>query len=198
VSTQTLGGSSILGIGAYRPRRSVPNSEIVDRIDSSDEWIRTRSGITARRIADADETVISMSVSAANDALAVQYPYANNGVDNDVMVLEWVDYDNSDWVRIKPRHTYTNDGNVHNDKCLAVKGASMASGASIVQHTCTYDSANNDVWRAQLVRLSNGTFAYQFRNLNSNMCIAVRSASFTPGAELIQYACNGTTNSLWG
>jgi 3-oxoacyl-(acyl-carrier-protein) synthase III len=70
VSTQTLGGSSILGIGAYRPRRSVPNSEIVDRIDSSDEWIRTRSGITARRIADADETVISMSVSAANDALA--------------------------------------------------------------------------------------------------------------------------------
>jgi 3-oxoacyl-(acyl-carrier-protein) synthase III len=70
VSTQTLGGSSILGIGAYRPRRSVPNSEIVDRIDSSDEWIRTRSGITARRIADPDETVISMSVSAANDALA--------------------------------------------------------------------------------------------------------------------------------
>ena len=70
MSTQTLGGSSILGIGAYRPRRSVPNSEIVDRIDSSDEWIRTRSGITARRIADADETVISMSVSAANDALA--------------------------------------------------------------------------------------------------------------------------------
>ena len=70
MSTQTLGGSSILGIGAYRPRRSVPNSEIVDRIDSSDEWIRTRSGITARRIADPDETVISMSVSAANDALA--------------------------------------------------------------------------------------------------------------------------------
>ena len=70
MSAQTLAGSSILGIGAYRPRRSVPNSEIVDRIDSSDEWIRTRSGITARRIADADETVVSMSVSAANDALA--------------------------------------------------------------------------------------------------------------------------------
>jgi hypothetical protein len=144
------------------------------------------------------QAMVVKGASTANDALAVQYPYANNGVDNDVMVLEWVDYDNSDWVRIKPRHTYTNDGNVHNDKCLAVKGASMASGASIVQHTCTYDSANNDVWRAQLVRLSNGTFAYQFRNLNSNMCIAVRSASFTPGAELIQYACNGTTNSLWG
>jgi 3-oxoacyl-(acyl-carrier-protein) synthase III len=70
VSAQTLGGSSILGIGSYRPQRSVPNSEIVDKIDSSDEWIRTRSGITARRIAGPDETVISMSVSAANDALA--------------------------------------------------------------------------------------------------------------------------------
>ena len=70
MSAQTLGGSSILGIGSYRPQRSVPNSEIVDKIDSSDEWIRTRSGITARRIAGPDETVISMSVSAANDALA--------------------------------------------------------------------------------------------------------------------------------
>jgi 3-oxoacyl-(acyl-carrier-protein) synthase III len=64
------GGSRILGIGAYRPRRSVPNSEIVDRIDSSDEWIRTRSGITSRRIAGPDETVVSMGVSSANAALA--------------------------------------------------------------------------------------------------------------------------------
>lgn len=59
----------ILGVGAYRPIRSVPNSEIVDRIDSSDDWIKTRSGITSRRIAGPDETVISMSVDAANDAL---------------------------------------------------------------------------------------------------------------------------------
>ncbi len=59
----------ILGVGAYRPIRSVPNSEIVDRIHSSDDWIKTRSGITSRRIAGPDETVISMSVDAANDAL---------------------------------------------------------------------------------------------------------------------------------
>jgi 3-oxoacyl-(acyl-carrier-protein) synthase III len=63
-------GSRIVGVGAYRPRRSVPNSEIVDRIDSSDEWIRTRSGITSRRIAGPDETVVSMAVSSANAALA--------------------------------------------------------------------------------------------------------------------------------
>lgn len=61
--------SRIMSVGTYRPRRSVPNSEIVDAIDSSDEWIKERSGIHSRRIADADETVISMSVAAAKSAL---------------------------------------------------------------------------------------------------------------------------------
>ena len=61
--------SQILSVGTYRPRRSVPNSEIVDAIDSSDEWIKERSGIHSRRIAGDDETVISMSVAAARTAL---------------------------------------------------------------------------------------------------------------------------------
>ncbi|MEV0248502.1 beta-ketoacyl-ACP synthase III [Nocardia sp. NPDC050712] len=59
----------MLGLGAYRPRRVVPNSEIVDRIESSDEWIRTRSGIGARRWAEADETIVGMSTAAARQAL---------------------------------------------------------------------------------------------------------------------------------
>ncbi|MFD6856146.1 beta-ketoacyl-ACP synthase III [Rhodococcus sp. NPDC060086] len=62
--------AALLGLGAYRPRRVVPNSEIVDQIDSSDEWIKTRSGISSRRFADDDETIISMSVAASRDALA--------------------------------------------------------------------------------------------------------------------------------
>lgn len=62
--------TTLLGLGAYRPRRVVPNAEIVDRINSSDEWIQTRSGIKARRWADADETIVSMSVAASRDALA--------------------------------------------------------------------------------------------------------------------------------
>ncbi|WP_305091407.1 beta-ketoacyl-ACP synthase III [Prescottella sp. R16] len=62
--------TALLGLGVYRPRRVVPNAEIVDRIDSSDEWIRTRSGITARGWAEPDETIVSMSVAAARDALA--------------------------------------------------------------------------------------------------------------------------------
>lgn len=60
----------ILGIGGYRPARSVPNAEIIQNIDSSDEWIRTRSGIASRRWANADETVIAMSLEAAGKALA--------------------------------------------------------------------------------------------------------------------------------
>lgn len=61
--------AALLGLGVYRPRRVVPNSEIVGKIDSSDEWIRTRSGIEARHWAGADETIVSMSTAAARDAL---------------------------------------------------------------------------------------------------------------------------------
>jgi 3-oxoacyl-(acyl-carrier-protein) synthase III len=61
--------SAILGIGSYRPRRVVPNSEIVEAIDSSDEWIQQRSGIRSRRFAEPDETVQAMSVAASRKAL---------------------------------------------------------------------------------------------------------------------------------
>jgi 3-oxoacyl-[acyl-carrier-protein] synthase-3 len=62
--------AAILGLGAYRPRRIVPNAEILEQIDSSDEWIQTRSGIKERRWADPDETILMMSSNAAKDALA--------------------------------------------------------------------------------------------------------------------------------
>ena len=62
--------AGILGVGAYRPRRLVSNAEICERIDSSDEWIQTRSGIKNRRFAEADETVQAMSVAAGGKALA--------------------------------------------------------------------------------------------------------------------------------
>jgi 3-oxoacyl-[acyl-carrier-protein] synthase-3 len=61
--------SRILGVGGYRPRRVVDNAEIVTYIDSSDEWIRTRSGIAERRWADEDETVSMMSQAAARKAM---------------------------------------------------------------------------------------------------------------------------------
>jgi len=61
--------SAVLGIGSYRPSRIVPNADIVDAIDSSDEWIQQRSGIKQRRFATPEETVQMMSVAASRKAL---------------------------------------------------------------------------------------------------------------------------------
>ena len=60
----------ILSIGSYRPERVVTNAEVCERIDSTDEWIRERSGIVERRYAAPDESVVDMAVSAAEKALA--------------------------------------------------------------------------------------------------------------------------------
>jgi 3-oxoacyl-[acyl-carrier-protein] synthase-3 len=60
----------MLSLGVYRPERVVTNEEILERIDSSDEWIRSRSGIATRRFAAPDETVGMMGAEAAGKALA--------------------------------------------------------------------------------------------------------------------------------
>ncbi|GAB3823470.1 beta-ketoacyl-ACP synthase III [Dactylosporangium cerinum] len=62
-------GSRIRGVGVYRPPRVVYNDEICGPIDSTDEWIRQRSGIVCRRFAGPEETVVSMGVAAGADAL---------------------------------------------------------------------------------------------------------------------------------
>jgi 3-oxoacyl-[acyl-carrier-protein] synthase-3 len=61
--------SAILGLGHYRASRVVPNADVVEAIDSSDEWIQQRSGIIERRFATDEETVVAMSVAAAREAL---------------------------------------------------------------------------------------------------------------------------------
>ncbi|WP_409472361.1 ketoacyl-ACP synthase III [Streptomyces sp. HC307] len=60
----------ILGVGGYRPTRVVSNEVILEKIDSSDEWIRSRSGIETRHWANAEETVAAMSVEASGKAIA--------------------------------------------------------------------------------------------------------------------------------
>ncbi|MEU7042585.1 ketoacyl-ACP synthase III [Streptomyces varsoviensis] len=60
----------ILGVGGYRPTRVVGNEEILKHIDSSDEWIRSRSGIATRHWAGPEETVAMMSVEASGKAIA--------------------------------------------------------------------------------------------------------------------------------
>ncbi|MHC3472191.1 beta-ketoacyl-ACP synthase 3 [Streptomyces sp. 7R007] len=60
----------VLGVGGYRPTRVVPNEVILERIDSSDEWIRSRSGIETRHWASDEETVAAMSIEASGKAIA--------------------------------------------------------------------------------------------------------------------------------
>ncbi|WP_105971433.1 ketoacyl-ACP synthase III [Streptomyces geranii] len=60
----------ILGVGGYRPVRVVPNDVILETIDSSDEWIRSRSGIETRHWASDEETVAAMSIEASGKAIA--------------------------------------------------------------------------------------------------------------------------------
>jgi len=60
----------IMSVGSYRPERVVTNDEVCERIDSTDEWIRERSGIVERRYAAPDESVVDLAVAAAEKALA--------------------------------------------------------------------------------------------------------------------------------
>src|SRR5579872_5561574 len=59
----------IAGWGKYLPVRIMPNSELAELVDTSDEWIRARTGIGERRIAAAEETTCSLAVRSAMAAL---------------------------------------------------------------------------------------------------------------------------------
>lgn len=59
----------VKGVGHYLPERVVPNSYFEDLVDTSDEWIRTRSGIERRHFAAEGETTSQMAAHAAREAL---------------------------------------------------------------------------------------------------------------------------------
>lgn len=61
----------VAGVGHYLPKRVVPNSEFEKTLDTTDEWIRTRSGIERRHFADDKETTSFMATTAAKSALAM-------------------------------------------------------------------------------------------------------------------------------
>jgi 3-oxoacyl-[acyl-carrier-protein] synthase-3 len=65
-----VGGSRILGVGAYRPVRAVANEEIAPRIGVEPDWIARRSGIRTRRFAGPDEPLPVMAAAASHHALA--------------------------------------------------------------------------------------------------------------------------------
>ena len=59
----------VRGVGHYLPARVVPNSEFEASLDTTDEWIRSRSGIERRHFAADDETTATMATEAARAAL---------------------------------------------------------------------------------------------------------------------------------
>lgn len=59
----------VKGVGHYLPSRVVPNSEFEDKIETSDEWIRARTGIERRHFAADGETTSDLAAAAARAAL---------------------------------------------------------------------------------------------------------------------------------
>ncbi|MEQ9040708.1 MAG: beta-ketoacyl-ACP synthase III [Silicimonas sp.] len=59
----------VRGVGHYLPERVVPNAWFEDRIDTSDEWIRSRSGIERRHFAAEGQTTSELAANAAQKAL---------------------------------------------------------------------------------------------------------------------------------
>ncbi|GAA6202216.1 beta-ketoacyl-ACP synthase III [Aquicoccus sp. SU-CL01552] len=62
--------SVVIGVGHYLPERVVPNAEFEKTLDTSDEWIRSRSGIERRHFAAEDESTSDLATHAAQAALA--------------------------------------------------------------------------------------------------------------------------------
>jgi 3-oxoacyl-[acyl-carrier-protein] synthase-3 len=64
-----VAGARLLGLGSFQPDRVVTNDELAARVDTSDEWIRSRVGIESRRIADKDTHLVDMAAEAGARAL---------------------------------------------------------------------------------------------------------------------------------
>ena len=61
----------VIGVGHYLPDRVVPNAEFEKMLDTTDEWIKSRSGIERRHFAAPDQGTSDLATNAANAALAM-------------------------------------------------------------------------------------------------------------------------------
>ncbi len=75
--------SQIAGCGSYLPSRVVTNAELAKRVDTTDEWIRQRTGICERRVAADSELTSDLGLNAAEEALAMA---RLSGADLDLIV----------------------------------------------------------------------------------------------------------------
>src|SRR5438094_2390335 len=68
-SHKTLRTVSIVGTGSYVPEKVLTNEDLSRMVDTSDEWIITRTGIKERRVAAKDENTSDMAAKAALKAI---------------------------------------------------------------------------------------------------------------------------------
>ncbi|MBB5040339.1 beta-ketoacyl-ACP synthase III [Prosthecobacter dejongeii] len=69
-SSQPFCASSIIGTGSYMPEKILTNDDLSKFVDTSDEWITSRTGIRARRIAADDQATSDLASEAARRAMA--------------------------------------------------------------------------------------------------------------------------------
>ncbi|SBS80657.1 beta-ketoacyl-ACP synthase III, putative, partial [Plasmodium ovale curtisi] len=62
-------GGKIVGHGHSYPENEIPNDELKKYVDTSDEWIRTRTGIRKRRILKRNENISMLQIESASKAL---------------------------------------------------------------------------------------------------------------------------------
>ena len=60
---------TILGTGSYVPEKVVTNDDLAELVDTSDEWIYSRTGMKERRICEANQATSDLGVEAAKSAL---------------------------------------------------------------------------------------------------------------------------------
>jgi 3-oxoacyl-[acyl-carrier-protein] synthase III len=84
--------SQIVGCGAYLPEQVLTNDDLAARLDTSDDWIRQRTGIGERRVAATGELTSDLAVSAAHRALD---DAGMSGSDLDLIVLATATPDNT-------------------------------------------------------------------------------------------------------
>ena len=89
IKVKSGSNAAILSVGVYRATNVFPNSAIVEKIDSTDEWIQQRTGIETRRFADKDISVIEMGTIAAQQALLRA---GVNAEQIDVIILASISY----------------------------------------------------------------------------------------------------------
>src|SRR3989442_11888463 len=61
--------ATVLGVGAYAPPKVLTNDDLARLVDTSDEWITTRTGIKRRHIAGPDQATSDLAIVAAQQAL---------------------------------------------------------------------------------------------------------------------------------